>query len=75
MAVLLDGPGLVDADMPAGGGHRRLVDSMREIVAMLYFRNDYGAGAHPAVLEALCRTNLEPRRRQSSGAWPFSFPP
>ena len=26
---------------------------------MLYFRNDYGAGAHPAVLEALCRTNLE----------------
>ena len=22
---------------------------------MLYFRNDYGAGAHPAVLEALCR--------------------
>lgn len=26
---------------------------------MLYFRNDYGAGAHPAVLEALCRTNRE----------------
>lgn len=26
---------------------------------MLFFRNDYGAGAHPAVLEALCRTNLE----------------
>lgn len=26
---------------------------------MLYFRNDYGAGAHPAVLEALCRTNEE----------------
>lgn len=26
---------------------------------MLYFRNDYGAGAHPAVLEALCRTNME----------------
>ncbi|MBD5162489.1 MAG: threonine aldolase [Oscillibacter sp.] len=26
---------------------------------MLYFRNDYGAGAHPAVLEALCRTNGE----------------
>ena len=26
---------------------------------MLYFRNDYGNGAHPAVLEALCRTNLE----------------
>ena len=26
---------------------------------MLYFRNDYGAGAYPAVLEALCRTNLE----------------
>lgn len=26
---------------------------------MLYFRNDYGAGAHPVVLEALCRTNLE----------------
>lgn len=26
---------------------------------MLYFRNDYGAGAHPAVLDALCRTNLE----------------
>lgn len=26
---------------------------------MLYFRNDYGAGAHPAVLEALCKTNME----------------
>ncbi len=26
---------------------------------MLFFRNDYGAGAHPAVLEALCRTNME----------------
>ena len=26
---------------------------------MLYFRNDYGAGAHPAVLNALSRTNLE----------------
>ena len=26
---------------------------------MLYFRNDYGTGAHPAVLEALCRTNME----------------
>lgn len=26
---------------------------------MLYFRNDYGAGAHPAVLEALCQTNPE----------------
>lgn len=26
---------------------------------MLFFRNDYGAGAHPAVLEALCRTNGE----------------
>lgn len=24
---------------------------------MLYFRNDYGTGAHPAVWEALCRTN------------------
>ena len=24
---------------------------------MLYFRNDYGCGAHPAVLEALCATN------------------
>ncbi len=26
---------------------------------MLYFRNDYGTGAHPAVLEALCGTNME----------------
>lgn len=26
---------------------------------MLYFRNDYGAGAHPAVLDALCRANLD----------------
>lgn len=26
---------------------------------MLYFRNDYGAGAHPKVLEALSRTNME----------------
>ena len=26
---------------------------------MLYFRNDYSNGAHPKVLEALCRTNLE----------------
>ena len=26
---------------------------------MLYFRNDYGAGAHPTVLEALCRTNMD----------------
>lgn len=26
---------------------------------MLYFRNDYGAGAHPAVLDALIKTNLE----------------
>ena len=26
---------------------------------MLFFRNDYGNGAHPAILDALCRTNLE----------------
>ncbi len=26
---------------------------------MLFFRNDYGAGAHPAVLEAVLRTNME----------------
>ena len=26
---------------------------------MLFFRNDYGNGAHPAVLDALCKTNLE----------------
>ena len=26
---------------------------------MLYFRNDYGSGAYPEVLAALCRTNLE----------------
>lgn len=26
---------------------------------MLYFRNDYGAGAHPLVLEALNRTNID----------------
>lgn len=26
---------------------------------MLYFRNDYGNGAHPEILEALCRTNSE----------------
>ncbi len=26
---------------------------------MLFFRNDYSAGAHPAVLEALCRTNAD----------------
>ena len=26
---------------------------------MIHFRNDYSAGAHPAVLEALCRTNQE----------------
>lgn len=26
---------------------------------MLFFRNDYANGAHPQVLEALCRTNLE----------------
>lgn len=26
---------------------------------MLFFRNDYGNGAHPAVMDALCRTNLE----------------
>lgn len=26
---------------------------------MLFFRNDYGAGAHPAVLNALCQTNEE----------------
>lgn len=26
---------------------------------MLHFRNDYGNGAHPRVLEALCKTNLE----------------
>ena len=26
---------------------------------MLYFRNDYGTGAHPSVLEALCQTNME----------------
>lgn len=26
---------------------------------MIHFRNDYSAGAHPAVLEALTRTNLE----------------
>ena len=26
---------------------------------MLHFRNDYGNGAHPQVMEALCKTNLE----------------
>lgn len=26
---------------------------------MFFFRNDYSAGAHPAVLDALCKTNLE----------------
>ena len=26
---------------------------------MIHFRNDYSAGAHPAVLDALIRTNLE----------------
>ena len=26
---------------------------------MLFFRNDYGNGAHPAVMETLCKTNLE----------------
>ena len=26
---------------------------------MLFFRNDYSNGAHPAILEALCRTNAE----------------
>ena len=26
---------------------------------MLFFRNDYGNGAHPAAMEALCKTNLE----------------
>jgi threonine aldolase len=26
---------------------------------MLFFRNDYGNGAHPGVMDALCRTNLE----------------
>lgn len=26
---------------------------------MLHFRNDYSNGAHPKVMEALCRTNLE----------------
>ena len=26
---------------------------------MLYFRNDYGNGAHSAVLEALTRTNMD----------------
>lgn len=26
---------------------------------MLFFRNDYSNGAHPQILEALCRTNLE----------------
>ncbi len=26
---------------------------------MLFFRNDYGNGAHPKILDALCKTNLE----------------
>ena len=26
---------------------------------MLFFRNDYGNGAHPAIMDALCKTNLE----------------
>lgn len=26
---------------------------------MLFFQNDYGNGAHPAVMDALCKTNLE----------------
>ena len=26
---------------------------------MLFFKNDYSNGAHPAVMEALCKTNLE----------------
>ena len=36
---------------------------------MLNFRNDYSAGAHPAVLDALCRTNLE--RTEGYGLDPF----
>lgn len=30
-----------------------------EVSAMLHFRNDYGNGAHPKVMDALCKTNLE----------------
>ena len=26
---------------------------------MLFFRNDYGNGAHPLVMDALCKTNTE----------------
>ena len=26
---------------------------------MLFFRNDYGNGAHPEIMDALCKTNLE----------------
>ena len=26
---------------------------------MLFFRNDYGNGAHPIVMDAICKTNLE----------------
>lgn len=36
---------------------------------MLYFRNDYGYGAHPEILDALCRTNAEVTAGYGSDAY------
>ena len=36
---------------------------------MLFFRNDYGNGAHPAVMDALCKTNLELTAGYSTDAY------
>ena len=36
-----------------------MASKANEVLHMLHFRNDYGNGAHPKVMEALCQTNLE----------------
>ncbi len=37
----------------------RLEERKRSVKEMIYFRSDYSQGAHPAVLDALIRTNAE----------------
>lgn len=44
---------------PPPRGMGQSAEILLEEFIVLFFRNDYGAGAHPAVLDALCRTNNE----------------
>lgn len=46
--------------LPNGADHTILSKNPESENGMLYFESDYMQGAHPAVLEALVKTNMEP---------------